>query len=157
MPRSSMVNIYQQNNSESLKNKPYLEGLYKFTESEGYKMQKYLRIVSSPQLRNIYARVRTNSSKLSPNPYTQVIEQCDKCGTLRDFKHLLLHCENFRSEREKFKTQLKNVGCNLDPISDDFYKIIMTLDFSELPNRSQPFVTPIILSFVGILGRMCII
>ncbi len=152
-----LSDIYQQNNSESLKNKPYLEGLYKFTESEGYKMQKYLRIVSSPQLRNIYARVRTNSSKLSPNPYTQVIEQCDKCGTLRDFKHLLLHCENFRSEREKFKTQLKNVGCNLDPISDDFYEIIMTLDFSELPNRSQPFVTPIILSFVGILGRMCII
>ncbi len=155
--KKRLSDIYQQKNTEGLKNKSYLNGFHELTESTGYQMQNYLKIVSSPQLRNIYTKIRTNSSKLSPSPYTAITEKCDECDTLRDFKHLLLHCKKYSSEREKFKTQLLDVGCRLNPITDDFYKTIMTLETSDIPDESKNNVTPIILSFVGLVGRKCAI
>ncbi len=123
----------------------------------GYETQNYLKIVSSPQLRNIYAKVRTNSSRLSPNPYSEISDICDKCNTPRDFEHLLLHCEKHKTEREKFFTSLRGAGCVLDKSPDDLYEIIMNLDIPKLKGTGRNSVTPIVLSFVGVVGRLYVI
>ncbi len=109
-----------------------------------YTTQKYLKIIKSPQLRNIYSWVQTNSSKLSPNPYSEISENCEKCGVLRNFKHVLLHCSDYINEREKFFTQLRSTDCNINPSADNFYTTIMSLDFKDLSKESINCVTPII-------------
>ena len=105
----------------------------------------------------IYTRIRTNSTKLSPSPYSVISDICEKCDTPQTVNHLLLHCETYKKERDKFKTQLRNSGCHLDPTSNEFYKIMMTLDVLHIPDRSKHSVIPIILSFVGVVGRIVFI
>ncbi len=131
--------------------------LCELVENTAYTTQKYLRVISSPQLRNIYSRVRTNSSKLSPSPYSEISNECETCGVVKTFKHVLLHCEHFKEERDKFITRLHSVGYNMNPMSENLYRIIMNLDFSDIPKESINSVTPIILSYVGVIGRKCII
>ena len=75
-----LSDIFIQDNMSRLKSKTYLSELCNLTENTEYTTQKYLKIIKSPQLRNIYSRVRTNSSKLSPNPYSEISENCEKCG-----------------------------------------------------------------------------
>ena len=152
-----MSDIYKQGNTSKLREKPYLRNLYNLTKNSDYKYQRYLKIISSPQIRNIYSRIRTNSSRLSPNPYSEISDICQNCGVLNNFKHILLHCSNYNIERDKFKTQLLSAGYLSDPTSDDFYRLIMNLDLSGLSNQTKKSVTPIILSYVGALGRKCAI
>ncbi len=69
---------------------------------------------------------------------------------------MLLHCSDYKDERNNFFTQLRSAGCNIDPSSDSFYTTIMSLDFQNLSKESINCVTPIILSYVGVVGRGCV-
>ncbi len=151
-----LSDIFIQGNMSRLRSKTYLSELCDLTENAKYATQRYLKIIESPQIRNIYSRVRTNSSKLSPNPYSEISENCESCGVLRNFKHMLLHCSEYKNERDKFLTQLSSAGCNIDPSSDNFYTTIMSLEFHDLSKESINYVTPIILSYVGVVGRGCV-
>ncbi len=152
-----LSDIFIQNNESKLKEKTYLGELCSLVENTEYKTQKYLTVISSPRVRNIYTQVRTNSSRLSPNPYSEISDTCVTCGAIKNFKHVLLHCRDYENERDKFVIQLRNAGCNLDPLSDNFYKAIMSLEFAGLSKENINSVTPIILSYVGDVGRKCVI
>ena len=155
--KKRLSDIFIQDNMSRLNEREHLSELRELVDNTGYNTQKYLKIISSPQLRNIYSRVRTNSSKLSPNPYSAISENCETCGVIKNFKHVLLQCKNYNRERDKFVTQMSNAGCNVDPLSDNFYRVIMSLDFSDCPKEYVNSVTPIILSYVGVIGRKCAI
>ncbi len=152
-----LSDIFIQENTSKLKEKKYLDELYSLVENTEYKTQNYLNVISSPQLQNIYPRVRTNSSRLSPNPYSEISDSCTTCGVVKNFKHVLLHCREYNNERNKFTTQLRNAGCNLDPRSENFYRAIMSLELSDLSKETITSVTPVILSYVGGVGRKCVI
>ncbi len=150
-----LTDMYRQVNELKLKEKSYLSELRTLTGGSEYKLQNYLKVVTSPRVRNIYTKVRTNSSKLSPSPYLDISENCTSCGVLRDFKHLLLHCCMFDNERKKLVTQLRQIDCFINPKTDECYRMIMDLDLSHLSNenKKRDLAIPIILSYVGVVGR----
>ena len=77
-----LSDIYRQNNTTKLGNKPYLMELHKLTEDTEYKIQPYLKNCNPPEICNIYSRERTNSSKLSPIPYIEISGTCTECGVI---------------------------------------------------------------------------
>ncbi len=148
-----LSDIYIQYNDMKMQSKPYLGQLYSLTTGVVYQKQTYLNVVSTPQTRMIYARVRTNSSKLSPSPYSEIIDKCESCKVTMDFKHLLLHCKNTEKQRDSFFKSIQDLHYNIDVKSDGLYNNIMNLEWPLLSREEILVVIPIVLSYVGHVGR----
>ena len=71
--KNRLYQVYEQENSTAIKEKGYLRLLYDCTKNEAYEKRKYLELVNSPSIRTVYSRIRMNSSRLSPNPYTTTL------------------------------------------------------------------------------------
>ncbi len=148
-----LSDIYIQYNNSKMQEKPFLKDLYQLTEGKPYKKQNYLNVIASPQTRMIYSRIRTNSSKLSPSPYLETSDRCDSCNVTMDFKHLLLDCNKTMRERDKFINTIHNLNYGINTDSDGFYHNIMNMDWPALSDEQKLKVTPIVLGYVGVIGR----
>ncbi len=100
--KTRLQDIAIQQNRELLSDKPYLTDLVALLKGSQYRKQKYIELIKSPSHRAMYAKIRTNNTKLSGCPYNVVTKICDKCNTTCDFKHILLECSCSITHREKF-------------------------------------------------------
>ncbi len=152
--KSRLHDIAVQEISGHLSERSYLNDLVTLVKGSQYKMQNYINVVQSSSHRVMYAKIRTNSTKLSLNPYSNIHNMCDKCNVIKDFQHLLLNCKSSEARRVKFYDSIKNInpGFKNRPTSLQ-YREIMNLRFHNMSDCNRDSMISIVLAFVDTIYK----
>ena len=141
---------YEQENTSTLENKPYLGMLYECTRDTKYGKSEYLNIIDSAHLRYTVSRLRLNCSRLSPNPYTLTKKSCTKCNVVLDWQHCLLECSlNAKDRLEYFNKILPYCPLLYSESIDKKLKTIMNLDFKHKNSEQEETLISLTLSFIS--------
>ena len=129
-----LCSIYEQDNHAKLSEKSYLRLLAKCTDTTEYKTQPYLKLITSPSIREVFTKIRTNSSKLSNKPYEESDSRCDTCNVMLDIEHMLIKCPKNQVHRNEYYNHMKDV-CNHFELLSDSNKVATMLNMQF--NTSQ--------------------
>ena len=96
--------------SVRLKDQGSFEILETYKSDNMYACSKYLEIVKSVKVRNVFTRLRINNNKLQAYSHSDDTN-CEKCNVLENTEHLLFHCkrECLLQERERFNSQILGI------------------------------------------------
>ena len=148
--KTRLRDISIQNINTNLERKPYLKDYKDFTNGSEFKISNYLLCIKAPEIRTMFTKIRTNSSKLSPRPYISISAKCERCENLYNFEHILLECRENKTEREIFLQKVKPLFPNFNILSKKIqYSTIMSLDFKQGPVCKTQDLISIAISFVS--------
>ncbi len=139
---------YAQENNSHLADSEHLQTFNSCVSGSKYKRSEYLTLIDSPSIRSTYARLRLNCSKLSPNPYSKISNQCVICMSTLEWNHCLLMCPKNQFERDKFIQTITPLCPSFDVKSTtEKFLAIMNLHFDPNSNDREKIIS-ITVSFV---------
>ncbi len=140
---------YAQENSSRLEESEHLQTFRTCISGSKYMKSEYLNLIDSPSIRGTYARLRLNCSKLSPNPYSRISNQCPTCGCTLEWDHCLLVCPRNKAERDMFMQTISGFYPRFEHKSNpEKFRSIMNLHFNLVSDQTKEKVIPIAVSFV---------
>ena len=152
--KSRLTDIAIQDINSQLVERSYLKDLVSFVKGSKFKQQSYINIVQSSSHRSMYAKIRTNGTRLSGNPYSNVVKVCDRCNVTCDFKHILLECQLNENRRKKYYNDVNTINPGFSNKSTLLqYKDIMNLNFRNLDEVDRGSMISLTLSFVDTIYK----
>lgn len=140
---------YKQQNEGELSKRAHLNSIHRTDFSSKYEMKPYLGLIKTPSIRCIFTRIRLNCTMLSPNPYSEIVQNCPLCKKLRDWEHCLIECPNNNAKFEQYIMKIEKYIPMFGRLGqrEQFHRII-NLVFPPLDKCSREAVLSITLAFV---------
>ncbi len=138
-----------QENKVKIQESEHLQTFYECIKDEKFGRSTYIEKVTSPHMRKLIARLRLNCSKLSPSPYSKIVNVCKECDTLLDIKHCILHCLLNKQKSDNFIDQVESILPGFKHLSpEQKFSKIMNLDFGNVSAAQSESAVAMVLTFI---------